>query len=153
MHLSYEEKAAIESARYWLGTEHEGIKAQLDALAKMRSVELTVFDSPLPALADLGENERYMLHHWAVVSKESSTSGKYEIALPIWYVVTPQVGDRHIVGWTVVRKDICPNCAKRILPEHLDEGQYAHSWDDPHHGCRESWTSVEWLKSLKQPNP
>ena len=145
--LSYGERSYLDIANYWLDKQYENVKNGLAALSKIRSTQLDVFEARFPDAAELGKDERYLLHHWVTIKKNSS-SGDYELAVPVWYVVTPVVEDRWIKGWNVVRKDICPVCGKRILPEHLNEGQYKHSYDDPHHGCRESWASMTWLKEM-----
>ncbi len=143
--LGHGERSYIESAQHFLGAEYKNLKDGLAALAAVRSTRLSVFDAALPPAEELGEGERYMLHHWIVVTKHSISSGDYELGMPVWYVVRMVVEDRYIRGWNVVRKDICPCCGKRILPEQMDAKQYTCRWDDPHRECRETWTQMPWL--------
>jgi hypothetical protein len=59
----------------------------------------------LPLLSELGEGERYMLHHWLL--QPSSSDADHVMAHPVWYVVQAVLQDHRLEAWQVVRKDVC----------------------------------------------
>lgn len=141
--LAQEERAAIEAAARLLGEEHVFARGELKKLLSVQRAPLSVHKAPLPPIEALGEGERYLLHHWLAVEKRSSVE-RYQLGLPVWYVVKPVIQERQITGWNVVRRDICPVCGKKFLPEHAGGSQYANRWDDPHGWCREDLKAAGW---------
>jgi len=114
--------------------------ATLRELAELRGRPPHIFKGEIPPVSALEEGEHYLLHHW-VLTKTPSRWGESESAWPVWYVVRPGLDEsaRHIAGWAVVRKDICPACARRASPgDLLVTGE---KWQVPHGLCRDVWAA------------
>jgi hypothetical protein len=84
----------------------------------------------LPPLSELGEGERYMLHHWLLQPSSSDTD--HVMAHPVWYVVKAVLQERRLEAWDVVRKDVCPACGGRVTEPEA----HAH--------CRKPWAETGW---------
>ena len=140
--LSITERQVLDGARYQLGKSMPHTVDLLQSLLQSRSAAPAVFSAILPDTKQLQEGERYLLHHWLLLREERSYSAT-EVALPVWYVVTPQWRDRTLTGWRVVRKNICPNCGAPVEagPPQEEPGK---GWNGPHGECYETWTRIGW---------
>ena len=144
--LQHAERGALELAANAIRKEFGDASRQIQEILNLRSRSPSVFEAILPDVRDLKEGERYLLHHWLTMAPDNP-SGGYEIALPVWYVVTPLLSDHYLTGWQVERKDICPRCAKPVSPEELTPGEGDLSrWDIPHGLCREVWEKTSWRR-------
>lgn len=121
-----------------------GAIQEIQDILEVRSQPPIVLEAVLPDVRNLKEEERYLLHHWVTIPPENPYTGR-EVALPVWYVVTPVLSDRYLTGWTVVRKDICPYCGDPVFSEGVAAGNTGHSERDlPHGYCREAWAKTGW---------
>jgi hypothetical protein len=112
------------------------LEEAINALARLVQVDKgnddpVIWVESLPPLTQLGEGERYLLHHWLI---HHGTSG-FGSAWPVWYVVRPEIEDNRLVGWQVVRRDVCPRCGHRVIP-----GQP----NDHHSYCQTLWSETSW---------
>ncbi len=119
-----------------------------DMVARQRKTGPGLGRFDLPLLSDLAEDERYLLHHWLTVRDDEFN---FESAYPVWYVVQPVLGEeefgrRPINGWTIVRRDICPCCGERVMPDVYDKLlKSSHpSYETPHWNCLKAWQQMEW---------
>jgi hypothetical protein len=112
------------------------LEEAINTLARLVQVDKgnddpVIWVESLPPLTQLGEGERYLLHHWLI---HHGTSG-FGSAWPVWYVVRPEIEDNRLVGWQVVRRDVCPRCGHRVIP-----GQP----NDHHSYCQTLWSETSW---------
>jgi hypothetical protein len=78
-------------------------------------------------------------------SSRDDPQDRYETAIPVWYMVTPVVAVHYLIGWKVVRKDICPQCGGPVSPEDIaTSADIRGPWDIPHSSCRETWEKTGW---------
>jgi hypothetical protein len=142
--LKHSERRLLELAVYTVQKELASVAQEIQDILNLHSQSPSVFEALFPDVQNLQENERYLLHHWLTLSPESPFRG-YEIALPVWYVVTPILDDQYLVGWKVVRKDICPRCSKPVSIEDFTDGMNDFNRQDtPHSSCRETWRNTGW---------
>jgi hypothetical protein len=106
-----------------------GALERLAAIPQGRADPL-VWVQHLPPLSELGEGERYMLHHWLLQPSSSDTD--HVMAHPVWYVVKAVLQERRLEAWDVVRKDVCPACGGRVTEPEA----HAH--------CRKPWAETGW---------
>ncbi|MBN1318454.1 MAG: hypothetical protein JXA42_23440, partial [Anaerolineales bacterium] len=100
----------------------------------------------LPPMSALREGEYYLLHHW--LTAEMKQYRELQV-WPDWYVVRP-VTDEHgrIEEWDIVRRDICPQCSRPVMPEDLaEEGE---GLDIPHSFCRDVWERTGWRPQFNE---
>ncbi|GIK40475.1 MAG: hypothetical protein BroJett011_43080 [Chloroflexota bacterium] len=129
----------------------------LEKIARLPSTRVPVYPmTELPPLTALNreQDERYMLHHWLIFREEVS---RPLYAYPIWLIVKPvlssppsnQTYPRHIEGWEVVHRNVCPVCGQRVSVEemiiHADRvwqglsGDHGRAQCLPHGRCHQVW--------------
>lgn len=123
--VAYEETSALDYAIYQVEDQQRQnpelhLGETIRRLKEMRALkghalDLDPWHDHLPPISALREGELYLLHHWAPFRSGESS---HETVLPIWHVATPVVDGRYVTGLNVVRRDICPACGNRVLPEH-----------------------------------
>ncbi len=106
----------------------------------------------IPDMTELGEEERYLLHHWLLTKDD----GSLETAWPVWYAVKPILGEEQkhtqlcpIEGWEVIRKDICPCCTRPVTGKDMTanalnalRGKTISR--SQHQHCRKVWEESGW---------
>jgi hypothetical protein len=133
--------------------QSQALLATAAALEKLeaREPEPYIFMQSLPPRAELAEGEYYLLHRWLVDPDETYRSAS---AWPVWLVVQPVTDpESRVTGWEVVRRDVCPRCARRVRPEDLAAEGEPHRI--PHAGCRKVWERTGWrpASGVRQEEP